>query len=181
MLVRVLVVVCSFILMQGCSPEHNWREVAVPEVRVMLPGKPAAMTREVNLEGVKLKLTMQGARAGDQSYTVAYGQLPTTADPTAALASMKKAMLRNIGASQAKEEARPAPLIDATGAVKATLPGQFVRAQGKVTLDGKPREVLMQARFVAHEGRVVQAVVMGDVANEEHAKIFLDSLRVVGQ
>jgi hypothetical protein len=167
--------------MQGCSPEHNWREVIMPEVRVMLPGKPAAMTREVNLEGVTLKLTMQGARAGDQSYTVAYGQLPVGADSTVALASMKKAMLRNIGASQAKEEARPTPLVDATGVVKGSLNSQFVRAEGKVTLDGKPRAVVMQARFVAHQGRVVQAVVMGDAANEEHAKIFLDSLRLVGQ
>jgi hypothetical protein len=98
-----------------------------------------------------------------------------------ALASMKKAMLRNIGASQAKEEARPTPLVDATGVVKGSLNSQFVRAEGKVTLDGKPRAVVMQARFVAHQGRVVQAVVMGDAANEEHAKIFLDSLRLVGQ
>ncbi len=179
MLVRVCVVLCAFILMQGCSPEHNWREVAVPEVRVMLPGKPAAMTRDVNLEGVKLKLTMQGARAGNQSYTVAYGQLPSGADEAAALASMKKAMLRNIGASETKDTALPVPLIDATGGAKGALTSQWVRAPGQVTLDGKPRAVLMQARFVAHQGRVVQAVVMGDAANEENAKIFLDSLRVV--
>jgi hypothetical protein len=179
MLFRVFFVVCTFILMQGCSPEHNWREVAVPEVRAMLPGKPAAMTRDVNLEGVKLKLTMQGARAGNQSYTVAYGQLPAGANEAAALASMKKAMLRNIGANDSKDAAMPVPLIDATGAAKGSLPSQWVRAAGQVTLDGKPRAVVMQARFAAFQGRVVQAVVMGDAANEEHAKIFLDSLRVV--
>lgn len=51
------------VLLGACSPEYNWREVRAADQGyvVMLPGKPASMTRTIQLDGLEVPMTMQGA------------------------------------------------------------------------------------------------------------------------
>ncbi len=48
---RVVTAALAAILLAGCAPEYNWREVRSAEqgYLVMLPGKPASMTRRILL------------------------------------------------------------------------------------------------------------------------------------
>ena len=64
-------------LVSGCSPEFNWRETRSDEQRfiVLLPARPATMSREIDLEGRRVQMTMTGARVHQAMFTVGAIQL----------------------------------------------------------------------------------------------------------
>jgi hypothetical protein len=170
------------ILMQGCSPEHNWRELVYPQFRVMLPGKPATMTRVVQLEAVPVSLTMHGAKAGLVSYTVSVGKL--SAGAPAALVAMQRAMLNNIGALPGTgvlppAAQKPVPVLDASGNTLGSANAAVVKASGHASLEGKRQSVQMQAYFLVNDGWVYQAVALGPNLDDNQVKTFFDSLRLV--
>lgn len=163
----------------GCSPEHDWREIRPDEgaFMVTLPAKPAKLTRPINLEGLKLDMTMHGAQVREVAYTVGTVVLPSADDAMRerALASMQTAMVRNIGATV--RASRPVQLarVDAAGQRIGAAPGIEIEALG--TMRG--REALLIARFVAIGAQAWQAVVLGERVDREHAALFLESLKLV--
>jgi hypothetical protein len=163
----------------GCSPEHDWREVRAEAsgFTVMLPAKPATMTRAINLDGLALEMTMHGAQAREVAYTVGTVVLPDASAATRerVLAAMRIAMVRNIGgaerASRPVEVARVDPSGQRIGVVAATE----VEADGRM----RDRDATLIARFVAVDGRAWQAVVLGAAPEREQAALFLESLKLV--
>jgi len=49
-------------LLAGCAPEYNWREIRAADdgYVVMLPDKPAALTRRIDLDGLPVSMSMKG-------------------------------------------------------------------------------------------------------------------------
>ena len=47
----------------ACTPEHDWREIRAGEdgFVAMMPSRPARMTQPVDLDGLKLTMSMQGS------------------------------------------------------------------------------------------------------------------------
>src|SRR5690606_5219898 len=90
----------SLVGLSACSPPYDWREVHAQggEYRVQLPGKPATMTRRIHLQDQAVDMTMQGARVGENAFTVAIAPLPASMTPERMLTAMREQMLRNIGA-----------------------------------------------------------------------------------
>lgn len=146
-----LILVCC-ILLAGCSPKLDWREVrgTHPPFTVLLPAKPATLTRPVNLDGVTVSMTMTAAEVDGVTYAVGRAQLPEAAKAPAALHAMKTALVRNIGGSIRKEAMVP-------GAVPMTE----IEALGP-RADGKTR--LLAARFAARGRDIYQVVVLGPQA-----------------
>lgn len=163
----------------ACSPEFDWREVRGDDTRVlmMLPGKPAILTRSVNLDGMTVEMTLQGARVGELSYTVGSVKLPDALAATRerALAAMQSAMVRNIGGSPKAVRQVAIPLVDAGGARVGSVPGVEVEASGRM----RDTEVTLLARFVSLDGRAWQAVVLGPKPDPEQSALFMESFRVV--
>lgn len=163
----------------GCSPEHDWREIRSEDaaVVVMLPAKPARMTRPINLDGLRIDMTMIGAEVRGIAYTVGAIELPDDADATRerALAAMRVAMVRNIGGTE--RAARPVAVarIDPGGGARGTIAGVEIEAGGRM----REREVTLIARFVGVGRHAWQAVVLGDRPERELASQFLDSLKVM--
>lgn len=163
----------------GCSPEHDWREIRADDVGVvvMLPARPARMTRPINLEGLALDMTMLGAQAREVAYTVGTVVLPDASAATRerALASMRAAMLRNIGGTERASRAVRVARVDAAGQRTGEVDAIELEATGRM----RERDAVLIARFVGLGAQAWQAVVLGPSPEREHAAIFLESLRLM--
>lgn len=173
-----MAVLAAAMLLAACSPEHDWREVRAEDAgyAVMLPAKPATMTRPIHLETMRVDMSMQGAQAGGVSYTVGAVRLPDGEPATRerALAAMRAAMVRNIGGTERTARPIVVAMIDATGRQVGTAEGVEVEAVGRMR-DG---EAVLLARFVGVGARAWQAVVLGPRPDREQAALFLDSFRL---
>jgi hypothetical protein len=168
------------LFLAACSPEYDWREIRSVEDgwSAMLPGKPAKLTRRIHLEAIEVPMTMQGAKIGETSFTVAVAELPDDGSETRqrALAAMRAGMLRNVGASEPRTRSVEIPMIDAGGAATGRLPAERVEAKG--TVQGRP--VTLLAGFAGQGRRAWQWVVIGPAADPEQADVFFEGFRVIG-
>lgn len=175
---RFLLAALAALLTAACAPDFNWREVRSPEqgYLVMLPGKPAEMTRTIRLQALEVPMTMKGARVGDVSFTVAVARLPDDSPATreAALAAMRAGMLANIGGTEREAAPVQVQLVDAGGAARGEVPGVRVVAAGRA----QDRAVEMRAGFAGREDLAYQWVVLGPALDDEQARTFLDSFRL---
>lgn len=137
----------------ACSPTYNWRDYASPDARyrVTFPAKPASATRSVDLNGMRVAMTMTAAEVDGATFAVGAAEAPDAAQAQAALGAMKLALLRNIGAGTGGANGAAAPAtsmdVDATGAAQGArlrLVGHF-EARGtrfyQVIVVGKDRAV----------------------------------------
>jgi hypothetical protein len=156
-----------FFCFTACTPSFNWREVAInpPGMSVLMPEKPAEMSRKLQLGEYSINMHMTGARVDERMFTVTVGQIdPATGLVAAqALERMEQAMLRNIQGKVLKRE---------SGALAPDVAVTRLKAQGET--QGRP--MLMWAWFFERKGHVVQAVALGQAADEEQAMTFLESL-----
>lgn len=157
-------------MLSACSPKFDWREVHGTSIpfSILLPAKPTSSTRQVNLDGLPVTMTMTAADAGDVLFAVGVAEAPDPAAAMRALAAMKTALVRNIGGSIRRETA------SAPGVLPATID---VEALGAPTSGDQPR--LLIARFIAIDKRVYQLVVVGKEKTmpREAADTFLTSFK----
>ncbi len=167
------------ILLAACSPEYNWREIRSIDqgYLVMLPGKPATMTRTIRLEETEVPMTMQGARVGETAFTVAVATLPDERPVTRekAQAAMRAGMVRNIGGVERTADAGTVALVDASGTALGRIPAVRIEAGGSA--QGRPMSML--AGFTSRGARAYQWVVIGPEVRREEALTFLDSFRLL--
>lgn len=177
-IMRTAVALAGAASLVACSPEHDWREVRAEDggYRVMLPARPAQMTRAIELDGLRVDMTMHGAQARGVAYTVATAKLPDDTEATRerALAVMRVAMVRNIGGTERGSRPVAVALVDAGGTPAGTAPGVEIEAAGRMR-DG---DAVLLARFVGRGTRVWQAVVLGPAPDREQAAVFLESLKL---
>lgn len=158
-------IACAALLI-ACSPKFDWREVrgtGAPFV-VLLPAKPASHTRDVNLDGLQVSMTMTAAEVDGVTFAVGTAELPDAALAPKALAAMKTALVRNIGGAIKQEKT------SAAGAVPATI---------DIEATGTESHVLL-ARFLAKDRRIYQVVVVGkeEALSREAADMFLTSFKL---
>jgi hypothetical protein len=167
----------------GCTPTYDWREIHPAEepFTVMLPARPAAMTRKINLDGVPVSMRMHGALVQGHSFTGAWLRLDESGTPSErqekrkqALAAMQTGMVSNIAGKVVKREEVIVQLVNAAGAPVGQVPATRVRASG--TARGEPAE--MHAIFVGLGDTLYQFVVLGKDAPIEQINTFLDSIRL---
>ena len=171
-------------LLAGCSSRYDWREVSPPQapMKMMLPAKPAEMTRQINLNGLEVDMQMHGARAGGQMFTAAWVRLPQAAReevpaadrPVLALKAMQEGMLNNISATTSDMQERTISLISPGGDKIGLAPARFVEAEGVA----RDEPIHMQAVFVSLGDNLFQFVVMGSDWSDEAAKIFFESAQL---
>jgi hypothetical protein len=189
-------------LVAACSPEFNWRETRSPEqgFSVLLPARPASMSREIDLDGLRVVMTMTGARVDRALFTVGAIRLEApaadpaadrtadraadrAADPAAdlaathakALSAMRVAMLHNLGAEPQPGVPVRVGLVDLSGTARGAVDGTAVEARGLMA--GEP--VVMQAVFVAYREQLWQAVAIVAPAQVSQARTMLDSFRLL--
>ncbi len=148
----------------ACDPKFNWREVHGKEVpfTVLLPAKPATLSRPIRLGEQQVTMSMTGAEVDHVSFAV--GSV-TMADPTqarAALNLMQTALVNNInGKSKTLSATGDAVDIEAAGTPPGAAP------------------MLLIAHFAVNGNRVYQVIVLGpekEVVREE-AATFISSFK----
>ena len=85
-------------LLAGCSPDYNWRTVAVADgmVKAIFPDKPRTQERTLDFSGHKVQFTLTAATVDDAVFAVGYAALPETLrTDEAARNEMGRAVIRS--------------------------------------------------------------------------------------
>lgn len=145
----------ALLLLAGCSPSLNWRQVQgvdAPFV-VLLPAKPATLSRRIDLDGIQVTMSMTAAEVDGVTFAVGSVVLPDAALAPKALQAMKLALVRNINGSIQSEQA--------TAAAQAAGTSSSVDVVATGTLDRGNVPARLLARFAARDQRVYQIIVVG--------------------
>ena len=151
----------------GCSPNFNWREVqgTEPSYTVLLPAKPTSHSRAIDLDGLKVTMTMTATETDDINFALASIRVDDESQRHAAVLTLQKAMLQNIHGEIVQQKV--IALKDGTTMTE-------IHAMGKTSI-GHPLSLF--ARFGEHGHDVFQIVALGpsDKLTSEIADTFLSS------
>ncbi|MCB5363711.1 hypothetical protein H0484_08105 [Pusillimonas sp. CC-YST705] len=154
----------SLLLLMGCSPDYNWRQVAVADGRVMalFPAKPATEQRDLPFEGGQQPFIMTQAQVNENLFVVGYapwgqGGLSSTAERERFGHEVLLSLYRNLGV--AAPETLP-------------LPGE------RFTLRGGAEETLQVVGHIwlTPHGLLEGLVLAPDELSSEHMSVFFEAL-----
>ncbi len=152
-------------LLAGCTPGHDWREVRSSDASfsVLMPAKPSTLTRPIDLDGIKVSMTMMAAEIDTVTYAVGSVELADDSAAKIAVLAMKTAMIRNINGT-VQHEKSAGNMID-------------LEASGAPT-GGATR--LLIARFVSKNQRAYQIIVTGPekAIAREQVDTFMTSFKL---
>lgn len=151
----VPMLLAALLMLAGCSPSLNWRQVQgvdAPFV-VLLPAKPATLSRAIDLDGIRVTMSMTAAEVDGVTFAVGAVVLPDPALAPKALQAMKLALVRNInGSIQSEQATAAAQSVGTSSSVDIVATGSIGRSNEAARL---------LARFAARDRRVYQAVIVG--------------------
>lgn len=150
------------VLLVACDPTFNWREThgSKQSFTVLLPAKPATMSRPLELNGLKFEMTMTAAETA--SMTFAVGSATIGVDKVnAMLQELKSGLVSKLGSA-------PGAKVDDDAAHDRVV---------LHSLDTHGKPILVEARFVSAGANVFQLMVVGpaDRFSQEAADTFLQS------
>ena len=158
----------------ACGSSHNWRDYSSQEApyRVMFPDKPAIHKRSIDIDGMQVDMTMTAVDANGTTFAVGSAIAPDAAHAKAALAGMKTALVRNIGARVSAEKARAEASSD--GVQHSTIDIEAAGVQ-----NGAPMKLF--GHFEARDKRFYQVIVMGKAKNmpQQDVDQFLSSFKLL--
>jgi hypothetical protein len=139
--------------LSACTPTYDWREVRGKDApfSALFPAKPATHSRMVDLDGMRLTMTMTTASAGGVTFAVGSAKMPDPAKAHAILNAMKNALVNNIGGTVRQEKS--------VAIANSPVPSTDIEATGIPGAGGRP--TLLFARFAARDRWIYQAVVVG--------------------
>ena len=163
-------------VLSACSPKFDWRDYRSPDAQftALFPGKPAILTREIDLDGKKVSLTMTASEVDGNTFAIGSAVLDTAEQAQAALPAMQTALLKNINGSVRSEKSASAASSTAAG----THQRSSLSIEAKGTQQGKP--VLLVGRFVAQDKRIFQIIILGEESKLSRDTIdtFMDSVKL---
>lgn len=155
----------------ACSPHWNWREVKSNDApfSVLLPDKPVSHSRNIDLIGLQVTMTMTAAEVDGINFAVGSIQLPDKTKTEAALNAMQLAMIKNI-----QGEVREKKIINMEANVTATQ----IIAVGHAGNTAQP--LLLAARFMSKDQWVHQVIALGPEKNfpPDAIETFLTSFKL---
>ena len=171
-----LAVLATACMLSACSPKFDWRDYRSPDAQftALFPGKPAVLTREIDLDGKKVSLTMTASEADGSTFAIGSAVLDSAEQAQAALPAMQTALLKNINGTVRSEKSVSAASSSAAGTQQRS--SLSIEAGG--TQQGKP--VLLVGRFVAQDKRIFQIVILGEESKLSRDTIdtFMDSVKL---
>jgi len=110
---KVTVVLASFLVLLGCSPKLDWRTVQSPQERyiALFPGKPEKLERKIPYQGEEFSQTLEAVKIDDDIYSISSIQLLPT---QASLAPSLMKQLQSNLLDRAKASGGIVDVLDAT-------------------------------------------------------------------
>ena len=145
----------------ACSPRFDWRDVRTNDGAVAsLPGRAQTVTRELDLAGQRVSMTIWSTGVGPTMFAVGSAQLPAAlvSDPAGraqAMTYFRDGLVRNIGGMVTSSTPVALPLPGA----RKLLASEAVEAVGAPGPDG--RKSRLAARFFIVDDQLFQVVALG--------------------
>ncbi|KAF4000028.1 hypothetical protein HAV38_00860 [Glaciimonas immobilis] len=160
-------------LFSACSPRFNWRQVQGNDApfSVLMPAKPSTFSRPIDLNGIKVSMTMTATEIDGVVFAVGSARLTDPAQASTALQAMKTALVNNINGSIKSESAHVvAGNAQATSAIT-------LEAVGPPENGSQPKALF--AHLEARGQYIYQAIVIGPQKNitSENVEMFLQSFK----
>lgn len=158
---RSALIAVTALLALACSPRFDWREVRTNDGAVAsLPGRAQSVTRELDVAGQRVSMTMWSTGVGSTMFAVGSARLPAAlvADPSGraqAVAYFRDGLVRNIGGTVTSSTPVALPLAGA----RRLLASEAVEALGGPAPDG--RKSRLAARFFIVDDQFFQVVALG--------------------
>lgn len=162
----------------ACSPQYDWREIQSDRApfAIAMPAKPSTFSRQIDLNGVKVLMTMTAVEVGKNTFAVGSAELPDAIQAQRSVAAMQTALLNNIRGSIRQQK-----VLTMSGS--AQKPGAIAVTEieaisaNKTAVDGHPR--ILYARFAANDKHVYQLVATGSdkLMTRDLANIFFASFK----
>ena len=172
----VTITALACLSLAACSPKFNWRDYSSQDApfRVMFPDKPATHTRSIDLNGLKVSMTMTAAQVDGSTFAVGTAEAPDAAQAEAALEAMKSALVKNIGAKVNSEKVGKAS--SATGATTSRSAAIDIDASGMQ--NGVPMRLV--GHFESRNRRFYQVIIMGKEKelSKENIDMFMSSFKL---
>jgi hypothetical protein len=160
---RSALVAAVALLAIACSQRFEWREIRMDEGAVAsLPGRPQTVTREVDVGGQRVSMTMRSTGVGPTMFAVGAAKLPPplSADPAGraqAIAHFRDGLVRNVGGTVTASTQPSLPL--PAGTARKLLASESVEAVGRAGPDG--RKSRLAARFFIVDDQLFEVVALG--------------------
>lgn len=160
---RSACVAAAAVMMLACSARFEWREVRVDAGAVAaLPGRPQSVTRDLDVGGQRVSMTMWSTGVGATMFAVGAAHLPAALSADAAgraqaIAYFRDGLVRNIGGTVTPSA--PPSLAVPPGGARKLLASESVEAIGRAGPDG--RKSRLAARFFIVDDRLFQVVALG--------------------
>ncbi|GAA6142811.1 hypothetical protein [Hydrogenophaga sp. 5NK40-0174] len=160
-------------LSSACSPTYNWRELRPDGAALVatLPCKPDQADREVPLTGQPTTLHMYSCKASDQTYALAWANLPEGAVAQEALAAWQQASQKSLQGSEGEGAVSPWPF-----ALKGHSMLITVRTAGK---DHQGHDLQAQVAYFSSGQKVYQAAVYGQQLPQEAVEPFFSGIQLL--
>ncbi|MEO8014230.1 MAG: hypothetical protein ABI642_08810 [Polaromonas sp.] len=162
----------ALLVLAGCSPALNWREVRPEGTRLnlLLPCKPDKAQKVVPLGGRATPLSMLGCDADGATFAVAIADVGDPLQAASVLALWQDLTLANMKATRAS---RQLLLLNVPGASPG-IPVTRLQAQGQ---RGDGTAVSGQAAYFAQGSQLFQVVMYAPHITPEVAETFFSSLK----
>lgn len=166
----LLLLSLACLCLAACSPRYNWREASDNGAHfvVLLPAKPASVTRPVDLDGPKVDMSMTAAEVDGLTFAVGTAELPDAAAANRALEAMRTALINNIGGQPQGTPVWPG---------KTTGLARTLDLDARGVSRGRPLRLV--ARLAVRERRVYQILIVGEqkAFTEENIETFFSSFK----
>lgn len=173
----ILLPVLAASLLAACSPSYNWRDYSSQEApfRVMFPDKPAVHKRKIDIDGMAVEMTMTAVDVDGTTYAVGSAEAPDAAKAQAALAAMKTALVRNIGATVTKEKVAAAASAGSAGSTQRAS----IDIEASGVQNGAPMKLV--GHFESRDKRFYQVIVIGKekAMSPERTDQFISSFQLL--
>ncbi|HXA47241.1 MAG TPA: hypothetical protein VNW52_06405 [Burkholderiaceae bacterium] len=160
----MLALLLSVLCLAACSPKYNWREVRGKDARfvVLLPDKPTTLTRDINLDGITVAMTMTAAEVDGVNFAVGYVDVADGTRAAAALNAMKTALIGNIH-----------------GSIKPATPGTAIELEALGHRNDSSDALLLLGHFETKGNRAYQVIVLGSekAVIRDEAMTFFNSFK----
>lgn len=167
-MIRVASILLVSLFLAACSPDYNWRQVAVGEGAVMafFPEKPVTQSRNLQFSGHDIAFGLTSAKVGDALFTVAYAPLPVAVRNDEALShEFAKAVMQSLYRNMGVAEPDTLPALGAPFDINGQSPQGDMRLRATVWLS---------------RGALIEGLVMAtpDEFPEPQAEQFFQGLEV---
>ena len=172
------------LLLPGCSPVFNWRDVTVTDNLVaLLPCKPDRATRTLEIPGIeRISISMSGCAAGDATFAIAQAEAGSAAQAAMWLGAWKSSTRAQWPDAQLTEVVATVNGADAASGSRFTISRAAEGAARKASVQFAGAEMLWFTRAVdATHVMIYQAMVLGKPSADDAAATFFEGVRLSGR